>query len=74
MTMSKIPVAICFLGPPASGKGTMAQKIYDTYSYPYVAPGNIFKSMRSEDTELANLVRESCPPDSLSQMNHMQTL
>jgi adenylate kinase len=58
--MSKIPVAICFLGPPASGKGTMAQKIYDTYSYPYVAPGNIFKSMRSEDTELANLVRESC--------------
>ena len=40
--MSKIPVAICFLGPPASGKGTMAQKIYDAYSYPYVSPGNIF--------------------------------
>ena len=58
--MSKIPVAICFLGPPASGKGTMAQRVYDIYSYPCVSPGNIFKSMRSDDSELANLVRESC--------------
>lgn len=57
--MIKIPVAICFLGPPASGKGTMASKIQEHLGYPSVSPGNIFKSIREQKTETAELVRES---------------
>ena len=57
--MTKIPVAICFLGSPASGKGTMASKIQEHLDYPSVSPGNIFKSIRDQKTETAELVRES---------------
>jgi len=57
--MTKIPVAICFLGSPASGKGTMASKIQEQLGYPSVSPGNIFKSIRDQKTETAELVRES---------------
>lgn len=57
--MTKIPVAICFLGPPASGKGTMAAKIQEHLGYPSVSPGNIFKTIREQKTETAHLVRES---------------
>ena len=57
--MTKIPVAICFLGSPASGKGTMASKIQEHLDYPSVSPGNIFKSIREQKTETAELVRES---------------
>jgi adenylate kinase len=57
--MTKIPVAICFLGSPASGKGTMASKIQEHLGYPSVSPGNIFKSIRDQKTETAELVRES---------------
>ena len=57
--MTKIPVAICFLGSPASGKGTMASKIQEHLGYPSVSPGNIFKSIREQKTETAELVRES---------------
>lgn len=57
--MTKIPVAICFLGPPASGKGTMASKIQEKLGYPSVSPGNIFKSIRDQKTETAELVKES---------------
>jgi len=59
MMISKIPVSICFLGAPASGKGTMAAKIQKEFNYPSVSPGNIFKNIREQKGETADLVRES---------------
>jgi adenylate kinase len=57
--MSKIPVSVCFLGAPASGKGTMASKIEKRLGHPSVSPGGIFKNIREQSGETADLVRES---------------
>lgn len=55
----KIPVSIVFLGPPGSGKGTAATYLHEKYSIESVSPGNIFKSIRNEDTDLSKLVIET---------------
>lgn len=57
--MFKIPVSICFLGAPASGKGTLASKIQKKFDHPSVSPGLIFKNIRDQDGETAELIRES---------------
>ena len=56
---NKIPVAIVFLGPPASGKGTASAYFYKEFNYQSVSPGAIFKQLREEDSETAQLVRET---------------
>jgi adenylate kinase len=56
---NKIPVAIVFLGPPASGKGTAAAYFQKEFNYQSVSPGAIFKKLREEDSETAQLVRET---------------
>jgi adenylate kinase len=55
----KIPVSVVFLGPPASGKGTAASYLKDKHKIGSVSPGNIFKKIRSENSDLAKLVIES---------------
>lgn len=59
MMIDKIPVSICFLGAPASGKGTMASKLQKSFGHPSVSPGLIFKNIKDQDSETAELVRES---------------
>lgn len=55
----KIPVSVVFLGPPASGKGTTASYLKDKHKVESVSPGNIFKKIRFEDSELSKLVIET---------------
>ena len=55
----KIPVSVVFLGPPASGKGTTASYLENQYNIKSVSPGNIFKKIRNENSELSKLVIES---------------
>ena len=55
----KIPVSVVFLGPPASGKGTAASYLKEKFNIESVSPGNIFKRIRYENSELAKLVIET---------------
>lgn len=55
----KIPVSVVFLGPPASGKGTAASYLEEKYNIKSVSPGNIFKKIRNESSELSQLVIET---------------
>lgn len=55
----KIPVSVVFLGPPASGKGTTASYLENQYNIKSISPGNIFKKIRNENSELSKLVIES---------------
>lgn len=55
----KIPVSVVFLGPPASGKGTTASFLEKEFNIKPVSPGNIFKKIRNENSELSKLVIES---------------
>lgn len=55
----KIPVAVVFIGPPGSGKGTTASRLQEDFKIKSLSPGEIFKNIRSQENELANLVIES---------------
>ena len=55
----KIPVSVVFLGPPASGKGTTASFLDEKFGFKPVSPGNIFKKIRTDKSELSNLVIEA---------------
>jgi len=55
----KIPVSVVFLGPPASGKGTTASFLEKEFNIKPLSPGNIFKKIRNENSELSTLVIES---------------
>jgi adenylate kinase len=55
----KIPISVVFIGPPGSGKGTTANFLQKEFNIIPVSPGNIFKNLRSEDSELSKLVVES---------------
>jgi adenylate kinase len=57
--VNKIPVAAVFLGPPASGKGTAASYLDKKFDIKPVSPGNIFKNLRNQNTELSNLIIET---------------
>lgn len=50
---------LVFLGPPASGKGTAASYFERVYNIKSISPGFIFKKIRNENSELADLVKES---------------
>lgn len=50
---------IVFLGPPASGKGTAANYLEKKHNIKSISPGFIFKKIRNDNSELAELVKES---------------
>jgi adenylate kinase len=50
---------VVLLGPPASGKGTITGVLSKRFGVPVVPPGEIYRRIMGEDTDLANLVRES---------------
>jgi len=62
---------ICFIGPPASGKGTIASNIKEHFGIQIISPGEVFKHVRKQNAELGEIVREALKdggyaPDSLT--------
>lgn len=51
--------AFCLLGPPASGKGTIGSLLNKKFGYPSIIPGDIYRRIRDEQSDLGNLVRDS---------------
>ena len=49
---------IIILGPPGSGKGTLAKKIIDKYKIPYVSTGEIFRKIIKNNDELSSLIKK----------------
>lgn len=71
MESPKLQCSFCLLGPPASGKGTIGSMLYEVLGIPMIMPGDIYRRLREEDSELGHLVRESLKdggycPDSLT--------
>jgi adenylate kinase len=48
---------LLIMGPPGAGKGTQAKRIAEHYSIPAISTGDIFRAMKSADTQLARQVR-----------------
>lgn len=58
--MNKKPSAnFIVLGSPASGKGTICKILSNRTNSPVVAPGEIYRQLREQNTELGKLVKES---------------
>lgn len=69
--MNKIKVDVVMMGPPSSGKGTVAQELQRIMGAKIVSPGDIYRDLREQNTELGRLVRSSLEnggycPDSLT--------
>lgn len=48
----------CFIGPPASGKGTQARVLAEKLNIPYISTGEIFREASKEDQELAQILQK----------------
>lgn len=48
---------LLIMGPPGAGKGTQATRIAEHYGIPAVSTGDIFRAMKTSDTDLAHQVR-----------------
>ena len=46
------------MGPPGAGKGTQAARVGEHYKIPAISTGDIFRSMKTATTPLAQQVRE----------------
>ena len=76
MIDGKISIDVVLLGPPASGKGTVVSYFLDKYNWNAIVPGDIYRKIRDEDSDLGALVRESperyhhCPDDLTNRIIH----
>ena len=52
------PQCLALLGPPASGKGTVTKMLVDKFGFDVIVPGNIYKAIREEDSEMGAQVRD----------------
>ncbi|MBN1249842.1 MAG: adenylate kinase [Anaerolineae bacterium] len=50
--MGKNPTYVILMGPPASGKGTQAERLQQTLGLPHVASGDLFRYNLKNETEL----------------------
>jgi adenylate kinase len=55
--MAVQPRYIVLLGPPASGKGTQAARLRETFGLPHVASGDLFREHLKSKTELGARAR-----------------
>ncbi len=49
---------LLIMGPPGAGKGTQAGAISKRYSIPAISTGDMFRAMKTSETELAKQVRQ----------------
>ncbi len=49
---------IIFLGTPGSGKGTVAKQLVEKYGYLHISTGDIFRKTLSQNTPLAEQIKE----------------
>lgn len=56
--MTEEPKFIVLLGPPASGKGTQAARLHETFGLPHVASGDLFRENLKNETELGKQAKE----------------
>ena len=49
---------LLIMGPPGAGKGTQAKRIAQHYAIPAISTGDIFRAMKTADTDLARQVRQ----------------
>ncbi len=50
-------IAVIFLGPPGSGKGTQAQKLSAEYGFKHISTGDILREAVRKGTELGKLAK-----------------
>ncbi len=55
----KLSCDFCLLGPPASGKGTIGSFLSHKYLKTIITPGDIYRRLREEDSELGHLVKDA---------------
>ena len=48
---------LLIMGPPGAGKGTQAVRIAEHYGIPAISTGDIFRAMKTSETDLARQVR-----------------
>ena len=48
---------LLIMGPPGAGKGTQATRIAEHYGIPAISTGDIFRAMKTSETDLARQVR-----------------
>ncbi len=48
---------LVFIGPPGTGKGTMAKKISDNYRIPHISTGDLFRAEIDNDSDLGKQVK-----------------
>src|SRR3989344_3262385 len=51
-------MVIVFLGPPASGKGTQAQKLADSLGYNYLSTGDMLRDIKDDKPDVAKTMEE----------------
>jgi len=55
--MGLFKMNIVFLGPPGSGKGTIAKKLAAEHGFKQLAPGDLFRSEMSQKTQLGEKIQ-----------------
>jgi len=50
--MAQTPTYVILMGPPASGKGTQAERLQEVLGLPHVASGDLFRYNLKNETEL----------------------
>lgn len=51
-SMSSKPVRALIMGPPGSGKGTVSERIVNTFKVTYLSSGDVLRSQIKEGTEV----------------------
>ena len=48
---------LILIAPPAAGKGTISELLKEKYSYNHISPGELFRELVKQDTELGSTVK-----------------